>query len=1549
MSFQPKTNNKVNKYDSLILENKKDLFLYVKSGDLNKIRTLITNFPKNCNIIDENEESLVTTLLNSEEIKTEEKKLVILKLLNVGDIDLFISNKFNQHIIHLVLKNKYVNIWKYLITNELIVPSTLSDPDIFQVTPIQYLFYQDINKLLCVKDIIQEDLKFLHLPTDLNNDAKNQLNLLLQDLIYEINNSTFKKKLIPLFKELPRYHYLSMFDSISKLIIEKKDQVFQQLSKQLTNSNSNSAELSELIYTKDKGVNPQIDKEIFSGAIEELKQYNRNFFKADWKFLEPNEYQQNYSEAREKYLNSFFNGIKFDNELGNLVDTQSKLNDFQKNIRETHVEYIRTQVMSIPSTLPSTLDTFDIYLTHPKAIIPRGNIISLGPERFFIKSDNSVIIGKYLVDIINTLLTTPTNMTNIQIISLIYEKSSNPTTLDIPKLETLFGNKANFTSISTFVDTVIIALPDNNSRCFFLILLCLKHNLSTADIIFAFDYLFSTDTTGIEFMKEVVKRLKTFDLSREELYYCIIYYVFIPTSIDIKELNTATVESPITSQTQNQIIQNYFKQEVYLRFNPLFTLLYEFFTQKNKSLLKTFKSKTKNGVLQNGTSLVEVLEKLLNSSKIDYLIDIINDLEDKIKTVKNYNAEKSDIENIMELIKINHNNIHNDTLFTIKQVIISELNLLSDKTEIIDRAFFDPYILTQNVIDYFVNIYSTTVSTEEFCTTLVALTLNMYTGGPQLINSSSVTNRNQYFIVYFISRLLINKKINESDVTELIGFIDTGIYKINKDIVKHLYHSNMLVSTLANELGIHPKYAVLIDNILDMFNKNKNAEEILSSFFTVLYSQMLDCKYLGTTSNLVTNLFLQKGKSGKKGTEPPDVNIDKSTFGLFGMFFDGAKGNIDQSNKAITVAPSRFDSCIYNLISNLTKTIDNIIVIIKNLYELIKDFQTNKVIDVASIRITLLNGLNLEIGKLKFLYNLYQNETSNYIFSANKIITFVKDSVIQKLIDDPNNMYSLSKELTEFNKIVDAILQIQSKPVQTLRTNEGTSGVLIPLKKSLDELTKEENSSLDKICMTLLKVFNVINGLMYWEDKHHSLNRYVIESLDKINHKVIIFDEKASVNYYTSFEITKTRQHPEILSSGDILMGIIKEDIIENILLYRIKKKTKLNYELISKMMSDYLIYLSKFYLHEIVKKKYSNIFYGGDVNNMVDLTFYPQLKIDTTNLKTIYINHSLLSKSISYKISMDIISNVSDWEFNQSFVVVDNEKIINIIDSNEELFFNSCTNFNVSFRVLLVHDINIDLLNEYIDYIDSNDAINVINNELTFFMSQYFTSTDLNTITDFFVTTIVTEMITSYSSENLPIIDDIDIPNNSIIYQYKKFIEDIVNYLYFDELLKDTPNENFIKIFYETYYKVDSQDCILKKNSKYYSHVVNKIKDIIRDIWVVNFEFMYKEILNRYQMTPPSYSLPDDLESTLIMIILKYPMESVDLDLDTLFEKIKYSLNVSHDKVNQLLEEKIFPYFKKVAITLLTDLRTLATNIMRLALHLVLHKYMIIICKNKP
>jgi len=145
--------------DSIFLEQQKDIISFTKRGDLHKIQLYLQNKTFiDLNIRDENQDSLLLILMTSDEIKTEEKKIIILKALLDYGLDLYLVNKMEQNVLHILFKRKYFKIFQFISEtfNETCEDLMIS-ADIFKKLPIDYLFYIDLSQTL-TSDVLSHQM-----------------------------------------------------------------------------------------------------------------------------------------------------------------------------------------------------------------------------------------------------------------------------------------------------------------------------------------------------------------------------------------------------------------------------------------------------------------------------------------------------------------------------------------------------------------------------------------------------------------------------------------------------------------------------------------------------------------------------------------------------------------------------------------------------------------------------------------------------------------------------------------------------------------------------------------------------------------------------------------------------------------------------------------------------------------------------------------------------------------------------------------------------------------------------------------------------------------------------------------------------------------------------------------------------------------------------------------------------------------------------------------------------------------------------------------------
>ena len=187
-----KINNIISDRDSLILKSNQDLYNYTKSGDFHKVKFMLEcQQVYDLNIKDESSDNILTCVIDSQEIKTEIKKIQFLKLFVDYKVNINLQNKVGQTVLHLAYKYKYFEVLSYLYnlpTCEYLVF------DYFNKLPIDYLFHNNLSEVLSADEILTDALY-----KDLKESLNPEKERIISDIITEINKNiefTLLKKIL---------------------------------------------------------------------------------------------------------------------------------------------------------------------------------------------------------------------------------------------------------------------------------------------------------------------------------------------------------------------------------------------------------------------------------------------------------------------------------------------------------------------------------------------------------------------------------------------------------------------------------------------------------------------------------------------------------------------------------------------------------------------------------------------------------------------------------------------------------------------------------------------------------------------------------------------------------------------------------------------------------------------------------------------------------------------------------------------------------------------------------------------------------------------------------------------------------------------------------------------------------------------------------------------------------------------------------------------------------------------------------------------------------
>ena len=204
--------------DNIFYEEIKDIISIIKSGNFHKIQLYLSNKPfLDLNVKDESGECVLSALILSEEITSEDKKVLILSKLLNHNVDLLLTNGLGQNILHNTYEKKYVKILKFIKENgESVLDEMLFTTDIYNKLPTEYLFTVDLNKSILPHQILQ-NRKLVSSTTSSITVLKDKID----EIIAKINSNTTYIALISVVEEINKHSYLRVFQNILGSI-EKK-------------------------------------------------------------------------------------------------------------------------------------------------------------------------------------------------------------------------------------------------------------------------------------------------------------------------------------------------------------------------------------------------------------------------------------------------------------------------------------------------------------------------------------------------------------------------------------------------------------------------------------------------------------------------------------------------------------------------------------------------------------------------------------------------------------------------------------------------------------------------------------------------------------------------------------------------------------------------------------------------------------------------------------------------------------------------------------------------------------------------------------------------------------------------------------------------------------------------------------------------------------------------------------------------------------------------------------------------------------------------------
>jgi hypothetical protein len=1528
-------------YDNIFFETSKEFFNYVRSGDTNKITIFLTN-NNIVNIKNEKEENILSTLLESEEIKSENVKLYLLKLLISYDLDINLTNKYKQNGLHIAYKKKYYNIVKHLLSYQHI---KILEKDIFNKYPIDYLISYDLDNIKPAQELIcnQKNILISNLS---DKEQKEKIRIITGELIIKINeNNSFR-----LLQSVLNYIALSgnlkiiknILSEFNKKLLELPEPDVKLLSSEIINS------ITEKNIIIDNVKNGKINEKLLTYELQDLM---------DLEELEINK----------KILSSTEIILKYVNQINFITFLYSGLEQMRLIIAHN---------FDI-----SELKKMDYMITHKYAVLPRHPIINL--------KDNYFIQGKsyFLYFDSNDI---SDDMTFIQ---FVY----NAIGLILPRDSLLVNyNFLEDDILETFKGIVLSPATFEYTPHILLILLGLQIAYNTKNSGEVIDFLLSTikrfrrTTAGglrdflYIYWEQILYNLKDTQI---ELPHLIITLLTISHAYDdsaglrtndiLNVLRSINNTLDIFDSTNPDIPLPGTDQEFYSTWRSLFlSFTYDYYIILNCLLsddcnekFNEYKSKR---VISDLLDIDSVMISLTSDTSLTIVdIDDIDNLTNNEEKTCFDGFKLNKYERLEKYIKNNIPGISTDNLESI-QLLKMYYDENRDKVDIIDRCqriVFDFKWLCQIVGNAFKKLDP---KIQPY------INLNSYINGTDLnyipnfdFNRGDLRNNN--LLIFLLEELIPQDDDDEKLIHNIITLIvtqrnvrytfpkpdptvpgpfiapDLSIdidllspkFKILLNSLKTLNLPNELIITLLLETYlVHSKYIFLfIELYKEMILPNNyqleqhsqpvgNKTSLLTQkTIGILYAYSLRLDYYGITRMTDSKrLIISVPKKGDRPRPPEESKHDINlSFGYYNyklilkdpvsinkklgydpneiipMERHDVRNDTNNYKNTFSLIDAGYVNTLYLIKDELIKATDLCVIIFNN----IKNHSTY----LLPFIMKEFNNINQRIIKL---FKVHNKEYKYLIEQLHKIFIYIENNLLGEHIkaldlDPPEN--ETRPNIYNSIKIIDNIIEKWIKELNTFnKSNE-----LLDLSKIITELK-------EKILM-----FNNINYI-----KNPNENCY----LSVIEDKYITIKGNYDILSPHYEMIIEPQLVPMSIIDNNNILNLLIGDILKNNL-KDIAEENKNLYTSISRsILSEYFKYVIHRQLTCFMNKILILNFDDG-YKDLDIISEHPIYRIQTTEIKEIFKMNCSSSLNMYYIIPEDYYNIVNDWDFNNSFyyqdvnIVYESLNLSKYLKENREIIKKLISQNN--FYLLEKLDLNRILsLENKIDIQDYAKKVKIVKNEIV--------NDDIDFISLFYNKTIEILQNNNYpyhvELEKIyqEFIDDVrEIFNNDIKISYHNK---------YGTLIEEITDNKLSTYIVNKYYKIESDDCILKKNSEIYTKAIELISNSLKKIISI-FLRTFKENIFIIETNPyDEIDLKYYLE--IIQAVLKYPDEDPEINLDTILQKMVSIIGETNTSVLELIKDTIIPHLKKVLILVLEDFRSIFTNYTRLKINNAIYDYII-------
>lgn len=1562
----------------------KDLYLYVKSGDIAKVQIFLENYHDNLNINDESGDTLITKVLQSDEIKSEVAKLSLIRMLQNSGADVNMVHSVTlQSPLHMAVCRKYIRIVKFLICEG---QSVMDDRDFLQKEPIHYIVNCDIDTNYSAYEIVHDSsfLKLLQIDDDkyLLDNIRDDINNLLDKILGWLNNSAVFQLLKNHITHLHNAPWFSLFNSDIN--------VEAQLEEIESDIHLDESQKKNKVLTK--------FGETYNVLVEgiEYNAFVKNNILANfesWHVIGNNNLYKNYPEVRWKYLKSIHEAIVEDLQSNNTTS-------FMENLRLTLLDFIGVYTNVDEYTLPfeeirtcialgsrgqltdgyihllnlpeheKAFLRMDRAMTHRCAILTRGHVLDF-ENKLFIRG--------------HTYLAPPTSQTRDPIEAT---------------------NVEEFLSILLGIDQLVVSNTYVNNRIMNPVGIR-WHRWGLAIVILVKQFPVNRDDCLLNLYEDAgfaindedryLKNVLASCYERKDLDWQTIFWVVLSVlwrtmeyvkGIDNQvkrnlllhyfsihtcplEFLSAVHNAPGPPPPDQQIMDPFYLQEIRTSltwsFHPRLVTLLNYMTKADNSDFRTFIKPIRRwrSISTRQIISIEYIRKILKISETSH---------------DRFDVQKPEIKNLLDKYKIENPDIfqkHKCAEWVYLMALKSDdphriKSAIFDVEEMLQRVFLDRVQNSLPYIDYLGDLQTLLVLNAPFNTDrldrIVLILIAIYLGGfwkmyrqltTNIRNILVDQNANKYnrIVTTVLNTMSDDQKVMIAAFSDAVfeekGKLGTTILprcsQYLKEVVQMAFKltndPETIIRMVWQSYGVHPDAVRILNRVVSDYKKNqdKNAYircfSFVQTFYAVSYAELLGLQYGGETIQIPSRItsplkhFIigdQNNENNQVRYAPPPLGVYDQLLGPVGYELWFEINDITKADRMMNIVhrPSRIDCVVTALSHDISTRLEKMCKLLHTLQHMINDHQ-----NTIYVQILISVSLHNELLDLKKLSKVYLKSFSGMAEAFVNVIDILDKTILlsdSKATDSYNILAFLNNEIKykiSNNKLSELVATIGKvdEPNTTHRTD---------FRNVITTYIIEDYGGIAQYIQHVIRLYQLSSGIQHIVDApiniYNTLPPYQITDTCMLN-----FVNNQLGNDYSSpyLEVVNDTRYMDVLSSGNTLLSVWKEDALHKIMSY-FDSPEHAKYYVIEHIITRYLLQLLRGEVLKVCLDMYE--LEPSAIKN--PSKFFIPTELNHKDLESIYSKWYLTDNKIVYKLPWDYFRRVEFWEYDTRHYVYGNSTIQVLINTFRDFILEE-DDQQMTIIHHLVETCNYELLMIYRRHVKrvGSESLSKFAEERFDLHCRLFDANRLSVIIENIVEPCYRETCAIMATEKFAYAILTDLHEG-----YRTYATTVVKFILkfdveFNEEKKEELDEircnTFVSDFVmdeeyilKTFYEISSENCILKKTSSFYTEVYQLILSFMKSYWTPN---LIKTVDIRLDSNPQL----EGIESELCKVVLGLPrpQNSDEIsDLELLMSSIKERLFNTNPHLDKEILDKVLEYYSDIANNMLLDLRSIATNLMR-------------------